>query len=338
MFAADAQLDVGPGPRPRSRSHAISSPTPSMVQADERIALEDALVHIGLQEAAGIVAADAEGGLGQVVGAEREELGPLRPGRRPSARRAAVRSWCRPDSPASPALLGEHGLRGAVGQLAQDFISAWWRPAGCMISGTGASPPSAATSQRRLEDGADLHLVDFGEGDAQAAAAMAQHRVEFVQFPPGASAWSAPRPIVTASSANSSSLCGRNSCSGGSSRRIVTGRPAMTSNISTKSARCSGSELGQRRRGGRPRRRRGSSRARRRCGRRRRTCARCGTGRCPRPRTGARCGIQRRLGIGAHLHAAALSAQAIRVRSRRQLRLDGGHRHPPSPRPWSRRW
>jgi hypothetical protein len=34
----------------------------------------------------------------------------------------------------------------------------------------------------RLEDRARLHLVDFGIGDAQAAAAMAEHRVELVQF------------------------------------------------------------------------------------------------------------------------------------------------------------
>ena len=39
----------------------------------------------------------------------------------------------------------------------------------------------------------------------------------------------------------SSGSCGRNSCSGGSSRRIVTGSPRMISKSSTKSARCIGS-------------------------------------------------------------------------------------------------
>ncbi|KAG1241872.1 hypothetical protein G6F65_023308 [Rhizopus arrhizus] len=34
---------------------------------------------------------------------------------------------------------------------------------------------------RRLEDGARLHLVDFGIGDAHTAAAMPQPRGEFVQ-------------------------------------------------------------------------------------------------------------------------------------------------------------
>jgi hypothetical protein len=36
--------------------------------------------------------------------------------------------------------------------------------------------------QRRLEDGAGLHLGDLGVGDAQAAAAVAEHGVELVQF------------------------------------------------------------------------------------------------------------------------------------------------------------
>ena len=55
---------------------------------------------------------------------------------------------------------------------------------------------------------------------------MAEHRVELVQF--GGAALERldidARPR-SATSANSSSSCGRNSCSGGSSRRIVTGRP-----------------------------------------------------------------------------------------------------------------
>ena len=45
------------------------------------------------------------------------------------------------------------------------------------------------------------------------------------------------------SSPNSSSTFGRNSCSGGSSRRIVTGKPAISRKMPTKSPRCSGSSL-----------------------------------------------------------------------------------------------
>ena len=46
----------------------------------------------------------------------------------------------------------------------------------------------------------------------------------------------------------SSPPCGRNSCSGGSSRRIVTGSPSIASKIPSKSARCIGSSLASARR------------------------------------------------------------------------------------------
>ncbi len=77
MLAADAHLHartLGSAPldgQAHEIAHAVD------IDRDERVLLEDALVQIGLQEAAGVVSADAEGGLGQVVGAEREELGAL---------------------------------------------------------------------------------------------------------------------------------------------------------------------------------------------------------------------------------------------------------------------
>ena len=57
---------------------------------------------------------------------------------------------------------------------------------------------------------------------------MAEHRVGFGEFRARAGA-SCRRstPSACATSASSCSPCGRNSCSGGSSRRIVTGSPAM---------------------------------------------------------------------------------------------------------------
>ena len=53
----------------------------------------------------------------------------------------------------------------------------------------------------------------------------------------------ASAPIAAATSTISFSLCGRNSCSGGSSSLIVTGKPCMISNSSTKSVRCIGNSL-----------------------------------------------------------------------------------------------
>ena len=50
-----------------------------------------------------------------------------------------------------------------------------------MISGTTAAPVSRGGLDGGLEDGAGLHLADFRIGNRQAAAAMAEHRVELVQ-------------------------------------------------------------------------------------------------------------------------------------------------------------
>ena len=66
------------------------------------------------------------------------------------------------------------------------------------------------------EDRLDLHLVDLGVEDPQAHAARAEHRVDLLQRR-GAVAPAGPRAARRGA--------GRNSCSGGSSRRIVTGRP-----------------------------------------------------------------------------------------------------------------
>ncbi len=56
----------------------ISSPTPSWSSAWNGIPGKDLLLHVHGQELAGIVTGEPEGRLGQVVGAEREELRLLR--------------------------------------------------------------------------------------------------------------------------------------------------------------------------------------------------------------------------------------------------------------------
>ena len=74
MLAANAELDSGlrrPAPLDRDRDQLADALD---VEADERIARENALLDIGGKELAGIVAAEAERGLGQIVGAEAEEF------------------------------------------------------------------------------------------------------------------------------------------------------------------------------------------------------------------------------------------------------------------------
>ena len=105
-------------------------------------------------------------------------------------------------------------------------------------------PVFSADLERRLEDGARLHLGDLGVGDDEAAAAVPEHRVELVERPRRARGGSPARPTSPSPPRRSRRpSCGRNSWSGGSSRRIVTGRPSMIVNSSTKSARCIGRSL-----------------------------------------------------------------------------------------------
>ena len=117
-----------------------------------------------------------------------------------------------------------------------------------MTSGTTGLPVRLRGLDRRLEDRARLHLGDFRIGDGEAAAAEAEHRIELVQAPwRDRASFFGSTPIAAATSAISSSPCGRNSCSGGSSSRIVTGRPSMISNSSTKSLALHRQQLGERR-------------------------------------------------------------------------------------------
>ena len=114
-----------------------------------------------------------------------------------------------------------------------------------MISGITVLPAFFCDLDRGLEDRAGLHLVDLGIGDAEPAAAVAEHRVGLVQLArraPRSRPTSTPRSLADLRHVGFAS-CGRNSCSGGSSRRMVTGRPSMISKSSTKSSRWNGRSL-----------------------------------------------------------------------------------------------
>ena len=77
VFAADAQLDVRPGLRPFSTAIFINWPTPAWSIEANGFFLMISSSWYSRQERAGIVAAHAQAGLRQVVGAEAEELGVL---------------------------------------------------------------------------------------------------------------------------------------------------------------------------------------------------------------------------------------------------------------------
>ena len=75
MLAADAQADVGAGLPAQLHGHGHQLAHAGLVQMGEGIGLVDLGVVVVVQELARVIPAEAEGHLGQVVGAEGEELG-----------------------------------------------------------------------------------------------------------------------------------------------------------------------------------------------------------------------------------------------------------------------
>ena len=79
MLAADAHFQVGAGLAAIVDRHLHQAANAIAVDGLEGILGQDALRHVGDQEVAlGVIAGVAEGHLGQVVGAEGEELGQTR--------------------------------------------------------------------------------------------------------------------------------------------------------------------------------------------------------------------------------------------------------------------
>ncbi len=75
MLAADAQMDVGVSGTAPAAGVGNQTAYAVLVQTGEGVLLVDLLLVVGLQEFARVVPAEAEYQLGQVVGAEREEIG-----------------------------------------------------------------------------------------------------------------------------------------------------------------------------------------------------------------------------------------------------------------------
>ena len=110
---------------------------------------------------------------------------------------------------------------------------------GIMISGRGSRRPDGWAAASAI---ARTCMVEQARDDQpEPYAAQAEHRVLLVQpvhglqQPQVVLVGLAPRPRRRATRTDSSVMSGRNSCSGGSSRRMVTGRPSIASRISTKS-------------------------------------------------------------------------------------------------------
>ena len=181
MLAADAQVNVGVGGAAHLGGHVHQLANTGLVQLGEGIVLVDLLVVVGVQELAGVVAGEAEGHLGQVVGAEGEEVG----------------------------LLGDLiGGQGGAGDLDHGTHQVLHVGAGLLDDGVsglhhhaldvlelldlahqgdhdlgdhGPLGMAGLDGQSGLDDGAGLHGGNLRIGDSQTAAAVTHHGVELMQ-------------------------------------------------------------------------------------------------------------------------------------------------------------
>ena len=127
--------------------------------------------------------------------------------------------------------------------MASWFLYSFRKPTSGIMTSGWTSTPFLLHEAGRLEDGAGLHGRDLGIDDSQAAAPMTEHRVHFVQlFHAARDRASTPRtwPALGPAPAARRWCSERNSCSGGSSKRIVTGRPGISRNRPAKSLRWNG--------------------------------------------------------------------------------------------------
>src|ERR1700712_992433 len=74
VFAANADLEARAGLASARHADLHQLADAVAIDRDEGIDLQNSLGDIGAEESRGVVAADAVGGLSQIVGAEREEL------------------------------------------------------------------------------------------------------------------------------------------------------------------------------------------------------------------------------------------------------------------------
>src|ERR1035437_2845398 len=181
VLAADADFQVRVGLAAAIDRHLHQLADTFLVEDGEGIVGEDLAILVVLLELRIVVAREAHGGLGQVVGAEAEELGFL--GDVAGGERGA-RNF---DHGADHVLefrhagLAEHflGNRHHYLLLILEFLDA----ADQRDHDFGDHLHALLEDlYDRFEDGARLHFGDLGIGDAETAAAVPQHGVELVEF------------------------------------------------------------------------------------------------------------------------------------------------------------
>lgn len=180
VLAADTDFEVAARGAAFVGGHLDERADTFLIENREGILLQNALLQVLGQEFVAVVAGDSEGGLGQVVGTEAEELG--------------VGSDFVGDDAGAGQL--DHGAYLVVDRKAfldEDVVSDGMDDGSLRLELFGAGGERdhdfdvrvAATLLDRgcgFEDGVGLHFGDLGIRDAEAAAAQSEHGVELMQL------------------------------------------------------------------------------------------------------------------------------------------------------------
>jgi len=180
VFAADTEFDVRTSGAALGDRDFHELTHPGLINRGEGVLLHDIGLLISAEEGTGVVARHAEGGLGEVVGAEAEELGGVR------------------DFISGQGTTGDFDHRAdGVGYL--HLLLLLHQGGDLVDDGRLQIELLLETDERNhnfrlglepllgrlgggLEDGAGLHARDLRELDPEAAAAEPEHRVELMQL------------------------------------------------------------------------------------------------------------------------------------------------------------
>ena len=181
MLAADAHVHIGTDRAAQAHRHLHEFANAGAVKPRKRIVLKDAGIVIRIEEFACVVTAEAKRHLRQIVRAEAEELclfGDL-VGRERGTRDLDHGADLIAQLDAGGGNLGVRGLHDEVLDVLELLGLAHKRDHDLWHNVPVRMAPLDV--DRSADDGAGLHLRNFGIRNCKAAAAMAHHRVELVQ-------------------------------------------------------------------------------------------------------------------------------------------------------------
>ena len=130
MFAADAQLQIGPRRAAFLDTHPDERADTLAVNRDERVARVDFRIGIGMHEGTGVITADAKCGLCQVIRAEGEEFGLAGKVIRADGRAGQLDHGADEIFDAGAGLAGDRLCLGIDHRLAESRAPGRWRQAG----------------------------------------------------------------------------------------------------------------------------------------------------------------------------------------------------------------